>query len=62
MFVITFPCFSQILFISDLGGLSEALVLGKIQGFVVFFKMNPHEVLPDGGVGLGANGTVNRTR
>jgi len=43
----------------EVGGLPEALVLGKIKGFVLFFKMNPHKGLPDGGVGSGANRTLN---
>ena len=44
----------------EVGELPGALILGKIKGFVLFFKMNPHEVFPDGGVGFGANRTVNQ--
>ena len=43
----------------EVGELPETFVFGRIKGFVLFFKMNPHKVLPDGGVGFRANRTVN---
>jgi len=42
------------------GELPEVLVVGKVQGFVPFFKVNFHKIFPDSGVGLWANRTVNR--
>ena len=43
----------------EVGELPEVLILGKIEGFVFFFEMNLHKILPDGRVGLGAYWTVN---
>jgi hypothetical protein len=42
------------------GKLPEALVLSKIQGFVLFFEVNLHEIFPDCRIGFWANRTVNR--
>jgi hypothetical protein len=42
------------------GELPELFILGKVQSFVLLFKVNFHRIFPDGGVSLWANGAVNR--
>jgi hypothetical protein len=42
----------------EVGELPEVLVLGKIQCFVLVFKMNLHEIFPDGRVSFGAKCTA----